>query len=264
VERNNVSAPLFRGVGVALLTMFDDGGGVDVTATVGHAKRLVDLGVRAVLVAGTTGEAETLDDVERTELVAAVRADLAPDVAVIAGASGAWARAAAARAAAARTAGADAVLVHPARGGVDQREFFAAVADVVGDPGRVFGYHNPGPLGVPGIAVETLPDLPIRALKDSSADPNRLLHELTAWDGLTYVGSSAIVLMAGQLGAAGALLAMANVAPEACVQAFGGDAGAQRSLAELHLRVQRSGLRALKQAAAERFGLSPVLRLALR
>lgn len=258
-----MTAPLFSGVGVALLTMFDDDGSVDVAATVGHAKRLVDAGVRAVLVAGTTGEAETLDDGERAELVGAVRAGVPAGVPVIAGASGGWARAASARAVAARSAGADAVLVHPARGGTDLHAFFSAVTRAVGDPDRVFGYHNPGPLGVPGIPVDALPGLPLRALKDSSADATRLLHELDAWDGRTYVGSAALLSMAGPLGSAGALLALANVEPEVCIRAFDGDAGAQRSLTAVHLRVRHGGLLALKDAAAERFGVSRVLRLTL-
>lgn len=252
---------MFGGVGVALLTMFDDRGAVDLPATVGHAKRLVDLGVRSVLVAGTTGEAETLDDAERAELIAAVASAI--EVPVIAGASGAWARAAAARVRAAMDAGADAVLVHPARGGVDLQEFFGAVADAAGGPLRVFGYHNPGPLGVPGIPVEALAGLQFAALKDSSGDPNRLLDELTNWTGRTYVGSSAVLSLAGPLGAAGALLALANAEPQACIDAFAGDAMAQRSLAELHLDFRRGGLRALKDATAARFGTATTLRLAL-
>src|SRR4051795_11902326 len=65
---------LFTGVGVALITLFADDGGLDAKATAGHAARLVDLGVTAVLVAGTTGEAATLAPHERDELVGAVRA----------------------------------------------------------------------------------------------------------------------------------------------------------------------------------------------
>lgn len=250
---------MFDGVGVALLTLFDNGGAVDLQATAGHAKRLADLGVRSVLVAGTTGEAQTLDDAERAELITAVAE--AVDVPVIAGASGSWSRAAAEQVAAARGAGADAVLVHPPRGGGDLPAFFDAVAGAAGGPDRVVGYHNPGPLGVPGIPVEALGSLPFTALKDSSGDPNRLLDELTSWSGSTYVGSSAVLSMAGPLGAAGALLALANVEPLACIKAFVGDAAAQLSLAGLHLDFKRRGLRALKEATAESFGTSTVLRL---
>ncbi|MBM7788068.1 dihydrodipicolinate synthase family protein [Tenggerimyces flavus] len=258
-----MAEPTFSGVGVALLTFFDESGTVDVDATIAHAVRVAGSGVRAVLVAGTTGEADTLTDPERLELIAAARAALPDDVTVIAGASGAWARAASARAVAAREAGADTVLVAPARGGVQLQAFFDAVTEAVGETSRVIGYHNPGPLGVPGIPVETLMDLPIGGVKDSSGDPGRLLDELDTWDGQVYLGSSAILSFGGPLGAAGALLALANVVPEECVQAFDGDAKAQRALTGLVRKVRQSGLAALKAATAERFGTSTVRRLAL-
>src|SRR5215469_13237348 len=75
---------LFRGVGVALLTMFGDDGAIDPGATGKLAAGLVERGMRAVLVAGTTGEAATLDGAERCELIKAVRGAIPADVPVIA------------------------------------------------------------------------------------------------------------------------------------------------------------------------------------
>ncbi len=48
-----LAQPLFTGVGVALVTLFDDDGEVDAKATADHAAALVELGMRAVLVAGS-------------------------------------------------------------------------------------------------------------------------------------------------------------------------------------------------------------------
>ena len=48
--------PVFRGAGVALVTLFDDSGTPDVTATVAHAVAVVERGVRGVLLAGTVPE----------------------------------------------------------------------------------------------------------------------------------------------------------------------------------------------------------------
>ena len=76
--------PLFTGVGVALVTLFDDTGALDEKATADLAVRLVDLGVRGVLVAGSTGEASALDDDERRRLLDAVRAALPDAVPVLA------------------------------------------------------------------------------------------------------------------------------------------------------------------------------------
>ena len=78
-------AALFSGVGVALVTLFDDEANLDAPATAELAARLADLGVRAMLVAGTTGEAAALRPEERSEVVAAVRAAVPAQVPVIAG-----------------------------------------------------------------------------------------------------------------------------------------------------------------------------------
>src|ERR1022692_799162 len=76
---------VFSGVGVALVTFFDRAGDVDPAATAAHAADLVARGMRAVLVAGTTGEAGQLTAAERVALIRAVRAALPAEVPVLAG-----------------------------------------------------------------------------------------------------------------------------------------------------------------------------------
>ena len=73
-----MAEPLFRGVGVALVTLFRDDGTLDARATAAHAACLVDIGVRAMVIVGTTGEASTLAPEEREELLAAVRQAIPP------------------------------------------------------------------------------------------------------------------------------------------------------------------------------------------
>src|SRR5215467_1727460 len=75
----------FEGVGVALVTLFDRAGELDAGATGAHAARLVDAGIRGVLIAGTTGEAFTLDADERDRLLVGVRAAVDGRVPVVAG-----------------------------------------------------------------------------------------------------------------------------------------------------------------------------------
>jgi 4-hydroxy-tetrahydrodipicolinate synthase len=85
--------PLFRGVGVALITLFHAQGALDVAATTAHAARVVGRGVRAVLLAGTTGEFWALSETDRVELIQAVRSalpsgtsvELGPGTATLAG-----------------------------------------------------------------------------------------------------------------------------------------------------------------------------------
>lgn len=251
--------PLWRGVAVALLTLFDADLAVDQAGTAAQAARLVDLGVRAIVVGGSTGESDALTNTELADLVAAVRGACPPEVPVLAGATGAWTGPAVARATAAVKAGADAVLVAPPRRGADLPAFFGAVAEAVA-PAYVLAYHYPGVAGSE-VPVAALPGLPVHGLKDSSGDAERLLTELAAWDKATYTGSSALTGYAGFLGAAGAILAAANVAPEDGVAAFDGDAAAQHRLLTAHLAVKQAFPHGLKAAVAERFGTARYARL---
>ncbi len=246
---------VFAGVGVALVTLFTADGAVDPGPTSKLASELVARGMRAVLVCGTTGEAATLTEAERATLVGAVRTVLPADVPVLAGTGAPSARQAAALTTSAVRAGADAVLAFPPPGSRDLAGYYAAVATAAGDR-PVLAYHFPL-VSAPGVGVEALAGLPVAGVKDSSGDPDRLLDELAHYSGATYVGSSALLALAGPMGGAGAILALANIEPEACVAAFAGDATAQRRLAEPHLVVKRGGPAALKEALARSHGTGP-------
>lgn len=252
------AGPVFTGVGVAIVTLFDAGGAVDAPATADLAARLVDLGVRGVLVAGSTGEAATLSPDERDTLVSAVRAALPRGVPVIAGTGAPSARQACELTVRAAECGADAAMALSPPLAADPLPYYEAVAEAAGDL-PLLAYHFPK-MSLPGIPVERLADLPVRGIKDSSGDPVRLLEELDRGNHPVWVGSTALVGMAGALGCAGAILAAANVDPEHAVAAIAGDAGAQRRLLTAH----RAGasIAGLKAAVAERFGTSTVTRVA--
>lgn len=247
--------PVFTGIGVALATLFDDTGEVDAAATARHAARLVDAGVRAVVTAGTTGEAVTLEPRERLAVLTAVRAVV--DVPVIAGTGAPSARQAVRLTADAAHAGAGGVIALSPQGSRDLVEYYAAVTEAAGEL-PVLGYHFPTS-SAPGIDLDVLGQLELHGLKDSTGDPERLLVELDHFGGRIYPGSSALLSFAGPLGCPGAILALANIAPKLCVTAFDGDAGAQRQLLEEHL-IAAGGPRRLKQAMADRFGTSPACR----
>jgi 4-hydroxy-tetrahydrodipicolinate synthase len=227
----NAQTPLFRGVGVALVTLFDDDGRLLVQQTVEHAGDLVQRGIQAVVVSGSTGESWALGVDERLELCSAMAGALDGLVAVIVGA-GHLDDDAARLAASAGDAGANAVLALSPPGEDDVRPHYEALAGAAaGLP--VLGYHFPE-ISPPGIPVDVLAELPIAGCKDSSADAERLVTELEAYSGPLYVGSSAYLALAGPLGATGAILALANTDPEGCIAAFGGDLDAQRELLPAH------------------------------
>jgi 4-hydroxy-tetrahydrodipicolinate synthase len=252
--------PVFTGVGVALVTLFDDRGEVDAGATAELAARLVAAGVRSVVVAGSTGEAPALDAAERIALLEAVRAAVTGTVPVLAGTGAPSAREAVALTRDAIAHGADAVLtLSPPRSG-DLGAYYAAVGDAAGGaPVLAYHYPNASPPGIPVDALATVPG--IAGLKDSSGEPERLLRELASWDRPIYTGSSALLSFAGPVGCTGAILALANVEPERCIQAFTGDADAQRALTAAHVAAHDAFPRRLKEMVADRFGTSAVARL---
>jgi 4-hydroxy-tetrahydrodipicolinate synthase len=250
--------PLFTGVGVALVTLFHADGGLDAKATAAHAATLADLGVRAIVLAGTTGEAAALSAEERDTLLAEVRAAVT-GVPVVAGTGAAWGPQAAELTRRARDGGADGVLVLSPPRTPDPRPYYDCVTAAAGDM-PVLAYHFPA-ASLPGIPLDALADLRVAGMKDSSGDADRLLEELAAFSRPLYVGSSALLALAGPLGCAGAILALANAEPERCAAAFAGDARTQRELGPAHRAGQRAFPHGIKELTAERFGTSPVCRL---
>jgi 4-hydroxy-tetrahydrodipicolinate synthase len=250
---------LLRGVGVALVTLFDAGGEVDAVSTGKLAAGLAGRGMAAVLVNGTTGEAGTLTGAERIALIEAVRAAVPDPVPVIAGTGAPSLRQAEALTRAAVSAGADAVLTWCPPRCADLGGYFAAIGEAAaGRP--VLAYHNPF-IACADIPVDGLAGLPVSGVKDSSGSPDRLLDELARYPGDIYAGSAGYLALAGPMGATGALLALANLAPEACVRAWGGDAMAQRDLAAQHLAIRAGGPAQLKRMLAGADGTSPVSRI---
>ncbi|MGI8793493.1 MAG: dihydrodipicolinate synthase family protein [Acidimicrobiales bacterium] len=228
-----MTEPIFLGVGVALITLFDDDLAVDVGATAAHARTLVDLGVSAVLVAGSTGEPESLTRDERSALIAGVREALPPAVPVLA-------------------------LSPPFA--PDPRPYYDALAAACEVP--LLAYHFPD-RSSPGIPLEALVDLPVAGLKDSSGSVDRLLSTFEAWDGPIWPGSSALVCTAAALGCPGVILALANAEPDRCVAAFagGGDGAAQRRLTPSHQAQRGRFPHGIKALTAARFGTSTRTRM---
>ena len=254
-----MSPPIFTGVGVALLTIFDSSQSVDAGATAELATRLADLGVKAVLVAGSNGEAASLDPEERAVLVAAVRAALPRDVVVLAGSGAPSARQAVRLTQIVLEAGADGVLALSPQQSSDARRYYELVAEAA-DGSPVLAYHFPA-ASPPGVPVAVLPELAVSGVKDSSGDIRRLYDELQSFSGWLYTGSANLVLTAGALGCPGAILGMANIHPELCLRAFAGDGHAQRQLVAASDTIGASWPHGLKKAVSDRFGTSSTARM---
>ncbi|MCU1352116.1 MAG: 4-hydroxy-tetrahydrodipicolinate synthase [Acidimicrobiales bacterium] len=199
----------FGSVLTAMVTPFDDAGGLDAKAAGGLARWLVEQGNEGLVVAGTTGESPTITDEERLELFRAVRA--AVDVPLIAGATTNDTAHSVGLVQAATEIGMDAILAvtpyynKPTQAGLDAH--FRAVAAATDRP--VMLYDVPGRTGRK-IATDTIVRLAhevpnIVALKDASGDPAetaRVIAEAPA-DFEVYSGDEPLTLALLAYGAVG-------------------------------------------------------------
>ncbi len=150
-----------KGVITAMVTPFDGDGQLDIAAARRLARYLIENGSHGVVVAGTTGEAPTLTDDEKIELLEAVLDEIGDSGLVIAGTGSNDTRHAADLAERARVAGAHAILSvtpyynKPSPAGL--RAHYAAVSEAAGETPVVL-YNIPSRC-VTNIAPELLAEL---------------------------------------------------------------------------------------------------------
>ena len=160
----------------AMITPFDERGELDTSEAARIARWLVDRGNDGLVVAGSTGEGQTLSREERNALISAVKDAVAGRACVIANAGSNDTRESVASVEEAARAGADAILaVVPYYNKPTQRGMFAhfsAIADAV--PLPIVVYNIPSRTGA-NMLPATLLELAekhanIRGVKESSAD----------------------------------------------------------------------------------------------
>ena len=256
---------------VALLTPFDENGGLDRTALGAHVDYLVAAGVDALMPCGTTGEGPVLSDVEVAETVRAACDAAGRRVPVLAhvGRPGTEATLALARQAVADGADAVSAVVpyyYPADGDQIRTHYGTLVEGLDGTP--VFGYTIPERTHnelEPSLLGALIAD-GLAGLKDSTKSLERHREYAAAardaggrFDLL--MGSASLVLEAVRAGAAGAVLAVANSHPDLCADLVracrdGRNEEAERLQAELaavEREIQREGaVPGLKRQVAER------------
>lgn len=216
----DLGADIFGSVCVAMVTPFDSDGELDVAAGRDLAAHLVEQGIDALVLAGTTGESPTTTDEEKVALLKAVREEVGDKARIIAGAGSNNTRHAEAMAKAAAKAGADGLLVvtpyysKPSQAGVEAH--FRAVAEATDLP--VCLYDIPGRSGIP-IDSDTIRRLAevdtIKAMKDAKGDmleASTLIQETgLAW----YSGDDPLNLPWLAVGATGMISVVGHAAPKA-------------------------------------------------
>lgn len=216
----DLGADIFGSVCVAMVTPFDSDGELDVVAGRDLAAHLVEQGIDALVLAGTTGESPTTSDEEKVALLKAVREEVGDKARIIAGAGSNDTRHAVAMAKSAAEAGADGLLVvtpyysKPSQAGVEAH--FRAVAEATDLP--VCLYDIPGRSGIPidSGTIRKLAEVDtIQAVKDAKGDfleASTLIQETgLAW----YSGDDPLNLPWLAVGATGMISVVGHAAPKA-------------------------------------------------
>ena len=203
-----------------MVTPFDSDGEVDLRAGRDLAAHLVENGIDALVLAGTTGESPTTTDEEKVALLKAVREEVGDKARIIAGAGSNNTRHAVAMAQAAHAAGADGLLVvtpyysKPSQAGVEAH--FRAVAEATDLP--ICLYDIPGRSGVPieSATIRALAQVDnIKAMKDAKGnflEAATLIQETgLAW----YSGDDPLNLPWLSIGASGMISVVGHAAPQA-------------------------------------------------
>jgi 4-hydroxy-tetrahydrodipicolinate synthase len=201
-----------RGVITAMVTPFDEGGGVDEAAGRRLAAHLIENGSHGLVISGTTGEVPTITDKEAADLLSAVRGDLGDDVLLVCGTGTNDTRHSRELTQMAAEAGADAALVvtpyynKPNPAGI--LAHFEAVADAV--PGLpIIAYNIPSRVVVnipPSLLAELARIDSVVAVKQANNE------ELGPIEGLALLaGNDDAFLPTLELGGAGGILVASHV-----------------------------------------------------
>jgi 4-hydroxy-2-oxoglutarate aldolase len=218
-----------NGIMPPLTTPFDVEGNLDVARLSENVARYNDTGLAGYVALGSNGEAIHLSGNERVQVIKAIKQSATPSHKIVAGINEFSTRAAIEAAHAASGVGADVALVvtpyfyKSAMTSEVLKRFFNEVADA--SPIPIFIYNVPQNTGVV-IDVPTIAALAahenIIGLKDSSGTMSAMMDtlRLVPADFNVFVGNGGILYPALSMGAKGAILAVACVAPRACVELF--------------------------------------------
>ncbi|MBA2464389.1 MAG: 4-hydroxy-tetrahydrodipicolinate synthase [Nocardioidaceae bacterium] len=207
----------FGRVLTAMVTPFDDDGGIDLDAAATLATHLVDSGHDGLVISGTTGESPTVDPDEQRDLLTAVVEAVGQRAIVIAGAGTNDTAHSLNLARNAAAVGADGLLVvtpyysKPSQDGI--LAHFRAVADATELP--VMMYDIPGRTGVK-LSADTLARAAehdrIVAVKEASGDLYAGSWLMRSTDLAVYSGDDALNFAWLALGAAGVVSVVGHVA----------------------------------------------------
>lgn len=225
--------PLFTSCCTALVTPFLEGQ-VNYPMLEQLLKRQMDAGIRAVVIAGTTGESPTLSDSEKLELIGRAKEYVGDRCMIIAGTGSNDTAHAVALSLAAQKAGADALLVvSPYYNKATDEGLYAhylAIAHQVQIPVIVYNVPSRTGVDIPVSVYKRLSRIPnIAGVKEASTDIVKVARTIRECGSDLYVwsGNDDLAVSAMALGAKGLISVASNVVPEEvmmmCNAALDGD-----------------------------------------
>lgn len=211
--------PLFTGVCTALVTPFLDGR-INYPMVQVLLKRQQEAGVKAVILAGTTGESSTLSDDEKLELIRRAKDHMGNDMTMIAGTGSNDTAHAIELSQAAQEEGADALLiVSPYYNKATPEGLYAhylAIAHTVSIPILVYNVPSRTGMDIPVSVYRRISHIPnIAGVKEASTDITKIAQirnacnpSFTIWS-----GNDDLVVPMIAMGAKGAISVASNVVP---------------------------------------------------
>jgi len=257
--------PRLGGLLCPVTTPFDPGGDASPARLAEQIEIYQRVGVRGVVVFGTSGEGPLIDPEEETPLLVAARSALGSDRALIAQVGHESLRATLASARRAEAAGADAILCLPSRyyplGAAGIARFYRDVSNACGLP--LLAYHIPQRSHVePGaeLLCELASEGTLAGIKESAGDIDlqRALRKAGGRGFAIFNGSARLTLEALRAGADGAILAVADAAPECALAILQAHAAGDGDDAQARQRA----IEPLAECLGARFGV-PGIKAAL-
>lgn len=216
-----MKAPIFKGIGTALITPMTPEGKIDYAAMERLVQRQLDAGIDALIVCATTGEAPTLTDEEHIEIVRFVASMAKGKTPIIAGTGSNYTDHAVEMSIKARDVGADGLLcVTPYYNKCTQRglvESYTKIADATELPMIV--YNVPGRTGVniKPATYEKLADHPrIVGIKEANGDIGSVVDTMARCGHKIdmYSGNDDQIVPILSMGGIGCISVVSNVLPD--------------------------------------------------
>lgn len=220
MNANKNGVDLFGTISVAMVTPFDEAGGIDSAKAGELASYLVDSGIDSLVISGTTGESPTTTYEEKTTLIKAVRSAIGDRAKIVAGVGTNNTAASVRLCREAAEAGADALLAvtpyysKPSQEGVYQH--MMAVANATDLPVCLYDIPGRSSIEIKSDTIKRLAEHKnIRGMKDAKGNlcaATVLIAETgLAW----YSGDDPLNLPWLSLGASGFISVIGHVAPRA-------------------------------------------------